>query len=38
MVEKYFALEYYGVIVFLASVLIVAAIWLIKIWLDNRKR
>ena len=37
MVEKYFALEYYGVIAFFALVVIAAAIWLIKIWWDNRR-
>jgi len=37
MVEKYFALKYYGGIVFLALVVIAAAVWLIKIWLDNRR-
>jgi hypothetical protein len=37
MVEKYFALKYYGVIALLALVVIAAAIWLIKIWWDNRR-
>lgn len=37
MIEKYFAFKYYGGIVVLVLVAIVAAVWLIKIWLDNRR-
>ena len=37
MTEKYFALKYYGGIAILALVVIAAAVWLIKIWLDNRR-
>ena len=37
MIEKYFALKYYGGIVFLVLVVIAAAVWLIKIWWGNRR-
>ena len=37
MVEKYFAFKYYGGIAFIALMVIAAAIWLIKIWLDGRR-
>jgi len=32
MVEKYFAFKYYGGIAILALIVIVGAVWLIKIW------
>lgn len=37
MAEKYFALKYYGGIAILGSIVIVAAIWLIKLWWDSRR-
>lgn len=37
MVERYFAFQYYGSIVVLALVVIVAAVWLIKLWWDSRR-
>lgn len=37
MTEKYFALKYYGGIATLALVVIAAAVWLLKIWWDNRR-
>lgn len=37
MTEKYFAFKYYGGIAILALVVITAAVWLIKIWWNNRK-
>ena len=37
MVERYFAFQYYGGIIVLALVVIVAAVWLIKLWWDNRR-
>ena len=37
MIEKYFALKYYGGITVLALVVIAGAVWLIKIWWNNRR-
>lgn len=37
MVEKYFAIKYYGGIAALALVVIAWAVWLIKIWWNNRR-
>lgn len=37
MVEKYFAFKYYGGITFLALVVIAAAVWLIKLWRNDRR-
>lgn len=37
MVEKYFALKYYGGIAFFVLMAISAAAWLIIIWRNNRR-
>jgi hypothetical protein len=37
MIEKYFTFKYYGGIAALALLVIVAAVWLIKIWWDNKR-
>lgn len=37
MVEKYFAFKFYGGITLLALAVIAAAVWLVKLWWDNRR-